>query len=164
MSDVNAIMGVSATLQALLRDRVQAPPAVADVPVTISTPLPEVQGAEPAAEDTRLNLFLYRVTENAFLKNQEIPGHGQNGAYGNPPLSLDLHYLLTAYGATVDGAFLNETRAQFVLGSAMRVLHDHPIITEAAVTVRQPAGLQILHPSLRGEFERVKLTLDPIAL
>jgi hypothetical protein len=47
-------------------------------------------------------LFLYRATENASLKNQMIPGQGHPSEYGHPPLSLVLHYLLTAYGATDD--------------------------------------------------------------
>ena len=31
-------------------------------------------------------LFLYRVTENGQLQNQELPGSGSTGAYGHPPL------------------------------------------------------------------------------
>jgi hypothetical protein len=46
----------------------------------------------------------------------------------------------------------------------MRVFHDHPVITEGLVTVQAPPGQTILHPSLRGEFEQVKLCLDPISL
>lgn len=55
------------------------------------------------------------------------------GAYGNPPLSLNAHYLsATAYGATqeANSNFVNETQAWQLLGSAMRVLHDFPIITD----------------------------------
>jgi len=163
MSNFLAIGGVSATLQALLRDRMELPTGMVrtDLQVSISTPQPEDD--TQAAEPTRVNLFLYRATENAFLKNQMIPGQGHPSEYGHPPLSLVLHYLLTAYGATDDNGLVNETRAHFLLGSAMRVLWDFPIITDQLTTVNSPAT-QILHVSLRGEFEQVKICLDPLSL
>ena len=163
MSNFLAVGGVSASLQALLRDRMDLPQGTtrAELQVTVSSP----PGDEAqAAETPRVNLFLYRVTENGALKNQMIPGQGHPSEYGHPPLSLVLHYLITAYGASDDNGVLNETRAHFLLGSAMRVLHDHPIVTESLVTVQAPAGQTILHQSLRGEFEHVKLCLDPISL
>jgi hypothetical protein len=163
MSNFLAIGGVSATFQALLRDRMELPQGMArsDLQVTIGVPQAE-ELSQP--EPTRINLFLYRVTENGSLKNQIIPGQGHPSDYGHPPLSLVLHYLVTAYGATDDNGISNETRSQFLLGAAMRVFHDHPIITETLVTIQPPAGQTILHQSLRGEFERVKLCLDPISL
>jgi hypothetical protein len=163
MSNFLAIGGVSATLQALLRDRMELPDGMtrAELQVSISTPQPEDDAT--AAEPTRVNLFLYRATENAFLKNQMIPGQGHPSEFGTPPLSLVLHYLLTAYGATDDNGLVNETRAHFLLGSAMRVLFDYPMITDQLVTVNPPTT-QILHVSLRGEFEKVKICLDPLSL
>jgi hypothetical protein len=163
VSNFLAIGGVSATLQSLLRDRMELPTGMlrTDLQVSISTPQPEDD--TQAAEPTRVNLFLYRTTENAFLKNQLIPGQGHPSEYGHPPLSLVLHYLLTAYGATDDNGLVNETRAHFLLGSAMRVLFDFPVITEQLLTVNSPAT-PILHVSLRGEFEQVKICLDPLSL
>jgi hypothetical protein len=167
MSDFQAIGGVSATLQALLRDRLEPPPGldITRVHITLSTPRSDQETGQ-ASEDPRINLFLYRVNENVQLKNQEIPGHGHPNAFGYPPLSLDLHYLITAYGSTPlpESDFVNETRAHYLLGSAMRVLHDFPVIAESLVTVREPSGQQILHESLRGEFEKIKLILDPLSL
>src|SRR5262245_55909061 len=163
VSTFQAVGGVSASLQALLRDRMDLPQGTtrAELQVTVSSPPGD---DTQAAEAPRVNLFLYRVTENGALKNQIIPGQGHPSAYGHPPLSLVLHYLVTAYGATDDNGVLNETRAHFLLGSAMRVLHDHPVVNEALVTIQPPAGQSILHQSLRGEFERVKLCCDPVNL
>lgn len=162
MADFHAIGGVSLTLQALLKDRMELPGELETVSVTISTP------REDDAQnngDSRVNLFLYRVTENGNLKNQEIPGSGFPGSYGHPPLSLDLHYLLTAYGATpaIEDA-TDERLAHYLLGSAMRVMHGYPVITRGIRTIREPAGEQILDQSLDGEFEQVKLYLDPLSL
>jgi uncharacterized protein DUF4255 len=162
MSSFLAIGGVSATLQTLLRDRMEVPPGMVRSDITISIGLPPSD--EAGAEPTRVNLFLYRVTENGSLKNQMIPGQGHPSEYGHPPLSLVLHYLLSAYGSTDDNGVTNETRAHFLLGSAMRVLHDHPVVTEALATIQPLPGQTILHESLRGEFEQIKLVLDPISL
>jgi len=170
VSGTAGIGGVSATLKNLLADRVKWPPELT-APATPPPPVPVRVGVPPedvaVDKDPLLNLFLYRVTENGFLKNQEIPGHGQPGnGYGHPPLSLNLHYLLTAYGALgdpdVDAANpLDERIAHFLLGSAMQVLHDMPIIVKGAT---QSTGQQILHASLRSEFEQIKLTLEPLTL
>jgi hypothetical protein len=165
MSNFLAIGGVSATLQALLADRMELPAGMlrSNLQVSVSTPQPEDD--TEAVEPTRVNLFLYRATENAALKNQMIPGQGHPSEYGHPPLSLVLHYMLTAYGATDDNGLVNETRAHFLLGSAMRVLHDYPVITGSLMTLHSaPVQVQILHSSLRGEFEQVKTCLDPISL
>jgi hypothetical protein len=170
MADFQAIGGVSATLLTLLRDRMELPDHIPTAPVTTGPPPFAPQDQTPPKEDveqSRLNLFLYRVTENGYLQNQEIPGRGSAGAYGHPPLSLNLHYLLTSYGATEAAShkgLFDNTDAQFLLGSAMRVLHDVPIVTENLVTVRPVSGRSILHESLRHEFERVKLTLEPLTL
>ena len=160
MTDLRAIEGISATLQTLLRDRMEVPDSEDPVLVTISTP-----NDQQDTDSRRVNLFLYRVTENDYLKNQEIPGIGHPATYGYPPLCLDLNYLLTAYGTSADGEFTSEVRAHWVLGNAMRVLHDHPVITERLERMRvAPIGAPMLDQSLRGEFEQVKLHLEPISL
>lgn len=162
MSDFRAIGGVSATLRTLLEDRMELPPGVNvnDFLITISTPRSEEQ--DDQLEGARINLFLYKTTENGYLKNQEIPDQGQPVSYGHPPLSLDLYYLITAYGTTtIQEDFVDETQAHFLLGSAMRVLHDVPVVTEQLET---STGQRILHESLRNQFEKVKLSLEPISL
>jgi hypothetical protein len=166
MSDFHAIGGVGETLRALLLDRMDVPPELPPSPLRVSlgSPRSDVTNPLQAAETPRVNLFLYTVAENGALKNQEIPGRGTPGAYGHPPLSLDLHYLLTAYGSREVQANFQETLAHFLLGSAMRVFHDHAIITDDLLTVRDPVGTPILHDSLRGEFEHVKLALEPVNL
>ncbi|MCA1605149.1 MAG: DUF4255 domain-containing protein, partial [Acidobacteria bacterium] len=163
MSNFLAIGGVSASLQALLRDRMQLPVGMLPPELQVAISAPQPEDDQSATEPTRVNLFLYRATENSALKNQMIPGQGHPSEYGNPPLSLVLHYLLTAYGATDDNGLVNETRAHFLLGSAMRTLHDFPVITDGLMTVNSPPT-QILHASLRGEFEQIKICLDPLTL
>jgi hypothetical protein len=164
VSDSQAIGGVSATIKAVLEDRMEIPAGVSDVRITIGLPRsdqPEGNGVEHA----RVNLFLYRVTRNQGLANEQVRGRGVPGAYGIPPLSLDLHYLVTGYGTVaIDDDFFDEVTAQFLLGSAMRVLHDHPVLSDQLRSVRAPLGRPLLHRSLRGAVESVKLTLDPLTI
>lgn len=161
MSSYEAVGAVSSTLQQLLIDKLDIPPSVVGpVPVTVGLP-PE----EPdVVAGPLVNLFLYRICENAALQNQELPGRGERGAFGHPPLALDLHYLLTAYGITKNPASAkleDEIVAHWLLGSAMRILHDYAIITPQLET---SGGAQILDHALTDAPERVKLTLQPISL
>lgn len=140
MADFRAIGAVSATLRQVLTLFLDD-----TVPVTIA-PL-DVSPSNVSGR--RLNLFLYRMAESAFLKNQDLPGRGSPGAYGHPPLSLDLYYLLTAHGVSDE----DEVEAQQLLGDGMRVFRDNAII-----------GGALLDPVLQNEFERLRICLDPVSL
>ena len=87
--------------------------------VTLAPPDVEVAGVNGA----RVNLYLMQVIENAALKNQEIPGQGHPAAYGHPPLSLDLRYLMTTHSA-MENQEEADLNAQTILGDAMRVMND----------------------------------------
>lgn len=165
MSDFNAIGGVSASLRDLLVDRMELPDGIerGRLVVSVGAPRSDAQDGQ-GAETARVNLFLYRVTENSELKNQDLPGRGHPGAVGHPPLSLDLHYLLTAYGTSGEPPFPSEITAQLLLGSAMRVLHDHAIIHPRLTTTNAPLPRPILHPSLQDEYENLRLAIDPLSL
>ena len=157
MADHTAIAAVSRTLRTLLLDRM-----VSGAAVTIAPPDVTVAGVDGG----RVNLYLYQVHESAALKNQEIPGRGHPAAYGRPPLSLDLRYLVTTHSAleTQPDAELN---AQALLGDAMRVLHHFGNRIDSLAIENPVAGTvgdPILDPALNGEFERVKIVLHPITL
>jgi hypothetical protein len=155
LSTYKAIAGVSSSLKALLRDRMTEPANITIAP-------PDVQVDNISGR--RINLYLYHMSENPYLKNQEIPGEGYPGAYGNPPLSLDLRYIFTAFG-TKDTGPDGDLEAQQILGDAMRVLHDIAIITPDLVEEKKLSPKpRILDPSLWGEFEQVKITFQPAGL
>ena len=154
MSGFQAIAGVSSTLRNLLRDRMEQP-----VSVTIAPPDVTVAGVS----GRRVNLYLYQVSENGFLKNQEIPGQGHPADYGRPPLSLDLLYLVTSFGSSESGVDA-DLEAQQILGDAMRALHEFSTISDDLHVGDDPAQPRILDPALVGEFERVKITLQPTSL
>jgi hypothetical protein len=99
---------------------------------------------EPGSE-RRANLFLYRVEENPYLRNQPPQVDAKDPTRPvPPPLSLTLHYLLTCY-ARSDGEEGNAT-AHHLLGEAMRVLHEHSVLPE-----------KYLPTELKGGRERLQL-------
>ena len=147
MSNFRAIAAVTRTLRTLLRDRMEDL-----VPVTIAPPDVVVTGFS----DRRLNLYLYQVTENGYLRNDDRRAHSD--AYGAPPLSLELLYLLTAHGSTETGPD-SDLEAQSILGDSMRVLHDLPIVGRDLLQVRLTPGDPVLALELLNEFEQVKITL-----
>ena len=53
-------------------------------------------GPEP---ENQVNLFLHQVTHNPAWRNVDLPSLAADGKtrLTNPPLALDLHYLLTVY-------------------------------------------------------------------
>ncbi|MGA2249197.1 DUF4255 domain-containing protein [Terracidiphilus sp.] len=76
-----------------------------------------------------VNLFLHQVTPNAAWRNIDFPSLAADGStrLKNPPLALDLHYLLTAYAS-------EDTEAEALLGYAILMLHENPILPRALIT------------------------------
>jgi len=146
VSTYKAIRAVSTTLQNLLSNEME------DLPIAVTLLPPDI--APTVATGRRINLYLYLVSENGYLKNQEIPGEGHPGAYGNPPLSLNLHYLMTGFSDTEAGDD-RDLFSQETLGDGMRVMHDFAIITRDS---------PYLAPELQHEFERIKISLQPASL
>jgi Pvc16 N-terminal domain len=70
-----------------------------------------------------ISLFLYRVEINAGLRNLPVQ-IGLDGVSRRPPLPLDLYYLLTVWAKDV-------VKQQRILGWAMRVLEDAPVLSAA---------------------------------
>jgi uncharacterized protein DUF4255 len=153
VSTYKSIAGVSQSLVNLLGDRMTETAAITVAP-------PDVKLDQ--ISDPRLNIYLYHLSENPFLKNQEIPGTGQPGVYGHPPLSLNLHYIFTAFGHSESGPDA-DMQAQFILGDAMRVLHDYAVISANLMQLKSP-GKTILDLSLLDEFEQIRVTLQPKSL
>jgi hypothetical protein len=140
MSNALALASVSFVLVDLLNngliDRDISATGVGDVSVTALAPdLINTSATGPS----QLNLFLYQVTPNPGWRNVGFPARDASGArIGNPPLALDLHYLLMAYGA-------QQLHAEILLGYAMQLLHETPILTRDAI--RKSLSAPTLVPS-----------------
>ncbi|MEH2282166.1 MAG: DUF4255 domain-containing protein [Nostoc sp.] len=128
MSNVLSIAAVTAVLKVLLENGLVSDPIAASVGDVIVTALPPDRISVEADERAQINLFLYQVTQNRNVDwvSQEFRSrHSRingNPRFPTPPLALDLHYLLTAYGA-------KDFQAELLLGYAMHLLHKTPAIT-----------------------------------
>jgi hypothetical protein len=128
MSNALAIASVTAVLKDLLNNGVidhQLSGVVGEVTVSALPPDRILIAGQP--ETSRINLFLYQVSLNTAYRNTALPSRAANGdRVANPPLALDLHYLVSAYGA-------NEFESEILLGYAMQLLHETPVLTRDAI-------------------------------
>lgn len=119
MSASTAIGMVSTSLRNLLRGEMNR-----DLVEKVTILAPDEPGDNP-----RINLFLYKIEENPFLKNQDWGlKPGDSSKLVPPPLSLYLYYLMTPH-ANNDQETGNTT-AHAILGEAMRVFYENPVIPE----------------------------------
>ena len=152
MSNSLAIAAVTATIRNLLYAGVNA-----DVPGTsVGTGPPDRVRAN--GQDNRLNLFLYHTSLDPAWRNQPLPGVSKDGEDGRPPLPLSLYYLVTAYGENDDGIVSHR-----LLGRAMSVLHDHPLLDGAEIKAAVGAA-NLAESDLDQQIERVRITPQPLSL
>ena len=149
MSNALAIAGVTAVLRDLLNDRIvnENVSGILGTTVTVTALPPDRVAPETGDEPTQLNLFLRQVTPNLGWRNEGLPSRDGSGRtrLSNPPLALDLHYLISAYGAAA-------LHSEIVLGHAMQLLHENPVLTREAIRIalQRPADEEAtLPPELR---------------
>ncbi|MEJ8668235.1 DUF4255 domain-containing protein [Streptomyces sp. MS1.AVA.1] len=91
----------------------------------------KVEPRKPPAEapdHPTINVFLYQVTPNTSMRNNDLPTRASDGTLvKRPAAALDLHYLITAYG--------DETTlvGQRLIGSVVRTLHEIPILPKDVI-------------------------------
>lgn len=172
MSNALAIAAVTAVLRDLLNNGMIDHDVAGAVGgnVTVSCLPPDRIEVGDGVEQTRLNLFLYQVTHNAGWRNVGQPMRDARGdRIANPPLALDLHYLLTVYGAS-------ELQGEILLGYAMQVLHETPALGRDAIrrslgapppvtgSVLPPAQQALVAAELADQVEQIKLTPQSLSL
>ena len=140
MSNTLAIAAVTAVLKDLIENCLVSDLITTSVGDVIVTALPPDRISIGADERAQLNLFLYQVTQNrsadriyrehsglhktSVLENRFQPKRDPRST--NPPLALDLHYLLTAYGA-------KDFQAELLLGYAMQLLHEMEVLSRDVI-------------------------------
>lgn len=126
MSSPLAIGAVSAVLRNLLDNGIVEQVALGTT-VSVTATAPDLIRLDAPDDPPQLNIFLYQVTPNAALRNNDLPSRSASGErVGNPPLALDLHYLVTAYGKS-------DFQAEILLGYAMHLLHERPMLDRPAI-------------------------------
>jgi hypothetical protein len=152
MSNSLAIAAVTATLRNLLHAGITSEPDLADASITMQ-PLDRARTNDSNAN--QLNLFLYHVVPSGAWRNQPIPGVVRSGETGFPALGLNLYYLLTAFGRDND---IQRPYSHQLMGRAMSVLNDHPLLGSAEIEAALPSN------DLWAQPERVRITLQPFAI
>jgi hypothetical protein len=167
MSSALAISGVTAVIQYLLNN-IYNHPTTPLGGVTVSAKAPDVvqsvlgSGINPQLQ---VNVFLHQVTFNPAWRNECLPSLAADGqtVLKNPPLALDLHYLLTAY-ATED------TQAEALLGYAVQVLHTNPVLARSLIisalnsvpAASNPLSGVLSSCGLANQIEMIKITPDTL--
>jgi hypothetical protein len=166
MSSPLAIGAVSAVLRNLLDDGLIQAGAALGTTVNVSAVAPDTINLEDANAAPRLNIFLHRVSPNTGWSNHALASRSSvNGErLTNAPLALNLHYLLTAYGSS-------DCQAEILLGYAMHLLHERPMLDRAAVrraldpspidvTMLPPAFQALAASDLADQVEVIKISPD----
>lgn len=149
MSNPLAIAAATATLRNLLQYVPTVDPTLADTTVTTQPP----DKARNTNRTNQINLFLYQTAPNAALRNMDMPRQVKPGETAQPPLALTLHYLVTAYGRDDDDVFGHR-----LLGRAMSILHDHPLLGSDEIEGALPGN------DLHEQLERVRITPQSLSL
>lgn len=160
MSNFLAVATVTATLGQIILSTVQHKVTGADVS-TKRPDQPQGTNVKP-----RVNLFLYQVTPNRSLRNEDLPARREDGTLvQRPRAALDLHYLLTFYGDE------SKLEPQRLLGGTVSALHSRPILTRNLirnlVQSNQNASDKyhfLITTDLAEEVELVKFTPLPLNL
>lgn len=147
MSSALAIAAVTAVLKDLLHNG----QIDNDALLAMATPI-KVSSLPPDLIKTKendlnqINLFMYHVTSNPSWRNMGLPAYDSRGErVSNPPLALDLHYLVTAYSN-------KDLLSEILLGYAMQLLHEVPVLTREAIGKALVAPLNVggdLRPELK---------------
>lgn len=125
--------------------------------ITISA-LPPDKSVNGEADQNTLNIFLYMVAPNKGWQNADYPSRNSLGErVNNPPLAIDLYYLLMAYG-------LKDFYAEILLGNAMQILHNNPVfgrdqIRRALSPSPPPPNFppQLIDSNLAEQVEQIKI-------
>jgi hypothetical protein len=147
VSDSQAIATVTTTLRNLISAGAQD---LGGATVTVLPP----DRARGNLQSNQINLFLYQTLPNAAYRNMDVPGRANPGETGAPPLALNLYYLLTVFGSDNE----DDVEAHRLLGRAMSVLHDHPLLGRQEILDAVPGS------DLADQVERIRFTLQPLSV
>lgn len=144
-------------------DAVQGSIAVTSLP-------PDKIDTSEKNEPSQLNLFMYHVSYNQGWRNTGHPVFNQKGErVSNPPLAIDLHYFLTAYGS-------EELHTDILLGYGMQLLHETTVLDREAIrrSIAPPSlleagslpdSLKLLSASnLAEQAEQIKITPEVLTI
>jgi hypothetical protein len=166
MSTAHAIAAVTKVLVNVVDESMKAAslPGIVGGDVLVSALSPARVDLTQASDPNQLNLFLYLALPNQGGSGFDLPTRDSSGArLKNTPLALDLYYLVTAYGT-------QDYFAEIILGHAMQVLHENPILARDAIRARlKPPGapsnadMALAEAGLAEQVEQVKVSPERLS-
>jgi hypothetical protein len=120
MATNRAVAATSAAIVRVLTAASQRDPQLPQC--TVRTVQAEQLRASP--EDAVIGVFLYRVSLSEVQADDGLPAPG--GPHAARPTVVDLHYLVTA-------SAVEPLTSQHLLGWAMSVLHDNPVLSSSVL-------------------------------
>jgi hypothetical protein len=145
MSNALAIATVTTAMAQIVRTAAQSVVPGADV-------LTERPPATPGS-DPRVRLFLYQVSPNPALRNDDLPLRSPEGTQvKRPTVALDLYFLLAFYGNEA------ELEPQRMLGAVVRDLHEKTVLTRQMITDAVASQVFLADSNLADATEQVKFT------
>lgn len=155
MSNHLAIATVTATLRQRLHNVVTQEVSGSSVEI-----LPPNDSKLKDTQPT-LNVYLYHLTPNAAWANEELPVRRENGTVvTRPQLALRLHYILTAFGRATQ----SDPEAHRLLGSAIRTLHERPILTRTEIASVVQSHTELSGSNLSDQVELVRITPQSLSI
>ncbi|MEK9141325.1 MAG: DUF4255 domain-containing protein [Nitrospirota bacterium] len=151
MSNALAIATVTTALAQIVRTAVQSVLPGSDV-------LTERPDSTPLGQP-RARLFLYQVSPNGALRNNDLPTRAANGnVVKRPTTAVDLHYLLAFYGNE------NDLEPQRMLGAAVRDLHAKPVLMRQMIEDAIASETFLAESNLAEAVEQIKFTPSTLSL
>jgi Pvc16 N-terminal domain len=160
MSNALAISGVTAVVESLLNS-VYSSSGLGTVAVSALAPdIIQATLGTSNAPPLQVNIFLHQVTPNAAWRNIGLPSLAADGStqLSNPPLALDLHYLLTAYAA-------EDLMAEALLGYGIQLIHEMPVLPRSQIRAAlgsilstNPLSTLLGSSGLADQIEMLKIT------
>lgn len=153
MSNYLSIAVVTATIHEIVQAAVLQ--AVPGASVRVGPP----RAAAPG--DKEVNIYLYRLSPNAYNRNNDLPTRGADGTLARQPQeALELHYVISFSGE-------DHLETEIMLGKVMTVLHEVPLLTpeELGRVIRPGGSFPFLEASdLPAQPDRIKLTPEYLSL
>jgi hypothetical protein len=125
MSTTAALAATTQMLRSVLLDATSTLWAKLGSTPSISAVPPDRIATE---EGDQLNVFLYRTSLNPGWRDAGLPVRAANGSrLTQPPLALDLHYVISAHCKA-------DLHAELLMGASMEALHGMSVLTASAIS------------------------------
>jgi hypothetical protein len=117
---------------------------------------PDLEPVGDSVENDHLNLFLYTVTTNSGWRNTAATRNPAGFRIGRPPLGIDLHFMLSAYGSA-------QYHRELLLGVGMQVLYEQPFLDRNQIRALLNSGgppleQKLATAQLDQQIEQIKIS------